>query len=78
MQLAPITNHLLPNLSEILPKMRIAIALQVDQMMENKEELSLGPMDCQHLHGHATTKKHDRPMSSLMLVKMAAGGENPQ
>lgn len=37
------TNHLLPNLSEILPNRRIEMAQHIDQMMENNDSLALGP-----------------------------------
>jgi hypothetical protein len=43
MQLAPITAHLLPSLSVILPKSKMEIEAHVDQMMENKATLSVGP-----------------------------------
>lgn len=36
-------NHLRPNLSEVLPNKQMETALLVDQMIENKLELSLGP-----------------------------------
>jgi hypothetical protein len=39
-----LTNHRRPNLSEILPKRMIEIATHIDQMMENKLALSLGPI----------------------------------
>ena len=40
---APMTNHLLPNLSERRPKSVMEMVEHVVQMIENKLELALGP-----------------------------------
>ena len=43
-KVAAIRIHRLPNLSEILPKRMIEMALATDHMIENKLALALGPM----------------------------------
>ena len=70
------TNHLLPNLSERRPKRVIEMTEQVVQMIEKRLALSLGP----RTSGQTGTQDDgpSLPMSALIAVMIAAGGEKAQ
>jgi hypothetical protein len=74
---APMTNHLRPNLSDILPNSRTVIATHVDQMIGNKLALSAGPV-CNFLDFVQSHRSIYIPISAFITVNTAAAGENAQ
>lgn len=75
---AKMRNHLLPNLSEILPNKMSETAEDIVQTIENKLELGLGPACLGQNFLRQLILLFSSPISALMTVVTAAAGENPQ